>query len=161
MLFVKYVQQQQQQQQFRRNYQPDVRQQHGSWDCQPVSAVLIITIIIATENYVQCPHWSDWTTEILVMENYVLLLKIELGNTLYDCCSREQSHWQQKWGTNVKCVSISHYIKLNYWNPDVNVNKACCRHTTDIKKDRSYTSSRINIQHNEANLSKCYLAFQP
>ena len=61
----------------------------------------------------------------------------------------------------MKCVSISHYIKLNYWNPDVNVNKACCRHTTDIKKDRSYTSSRINIQHNEANLSKCYLSFQP
>jgi hypothetical protein len=31
----------------------------------------------------------------------------------------------------------------------------------DIKEDWSYTSCRINIQHNKVNLSKRYLSFQP
>ena len=131
--------------QFCRNYQPDVRQQHGFMG-------LPTRFCSANNHYNYCNrkrsvsplnHWNP-RHRITHQQNYVLLLKIEWGNTLKDCCSNEQLHWQQKWGTNVKCVSISHYIKLNYWNRDVNVSKAGCRRTRVMKKGFwSYTSYRI------------------
>ena len=131
--------------QFRRNYQPD--DQTATWFMG-----LPTRFCSANNHYNYCNrkrsvsplnHWNP-RHRITHQQNYVLLLKIEWGNTLKDCCSNEQLHWQQKWGTNVKCVSISHYIKLNYWNRDVNVSKAGCRRTRVMKKGFwSYTSYRI------------------